>query len=80
MRCGPGFLFFKEAHMKLKAGDGRWSVNLCGSGNAVHLTYGNATLHVLMEDIGDLAGALAQIDEALRSAEPHDKLNDKSLQ
>ena len=66
--------------MKLKAGDGRWSVALCGSGNAVHLTYGNATLHVLMEDIGDLAGALARIDEALRSAEPLVGFDDKLLQ
>jgi hypothetical protein len=65
--------------MKVKAGDGRWTVALCGSGNAVHLTYGNATLHVLREDVGDLAGALAQIDKALRSAAPRDEVNDESL-
>jgi hypothetical protein len=73
------FCFFKEAKMKLKASDGRWSVALCGSGNTVHLTYGNATLHVLMEDIGDLTGALARVDEALRSAEPVLASKDKSL-
>jgi hypothetical protein len=65
--------------MKLKAADGRWSIALCGSGNAVHLTYGNATLHVLTEDIGELASALAQIDEALGSAAPGDQVNDESL-
>jgi len=65
--------------MKLKASGGRWSVVLCGSGNAVHLTYGNATLHVLMEDVGELAGALARIDETLRSAEPLVLSKDKSL-
>lgn len=65
--------------MKLKASGGRWSVALCGSGNAVHLTYGNATLHVLMEDVGELAGALARIDETLRSAEPLGGFDDKPL-
>lgn len=67
--------------MKWKANDGRWSVALCGCGKeTVHLTYGNATLHVLSEDIGDLASALRQMDRALQSAEPVHKLNDKSLQ
>ncbi len=65
--------------MKLKAGGGRWSAALRGSGNAVHLTYGSATLHILMEDVGKLAGALARIDEALRAAEPPVLSKDKSL-
>jgi hypothetical protein len=45
---------------------GRWSIGLCACGkNTVHFHYGNATLHILVEDVRDLGIALQKIAEQL---------------
>jgi hypothetical protein len=50
--------------------DGRWSISLCTcSKETIHFTYGNATMHVLIDDIGNLGMALKQLDDALKSRE-----------
>jgi hypothetical protein len=47
---------------------GRWSVGLCAcSEDTVHLHYGNATLHILVEDTRDLGNALQKLAEQLKS-------------
>ncbi|HEX9442684.1 MAG TPA: hypothetical protein VGA73_01120 [Candidatus Binatia bacterium] len=50
--------------------DGGWSISPCGGGKeTMRLTYGNATLQVLIEAIGNLGAALQRMEEALKSRE-----------
>lgn len=48
--------------------DARWSISLCAcTKETIHFTYGNATLHILVEDIRNLGKALQQLGETLKS-------------
>ena len=47
--------------------DGRWSISLCTCAQGmIHFSYGNATLHILAEDIRDLGMGMQKMDEGLR--------------
>lgn len=47
---------------------GRWSIGLCAcSEDTVHFHYGNATLHILVDDMRDLGNALQKLAEQLES-------------
>ena len=49
---------------------GRWSIGLCAcSEETVHLHYGNATLHILVEDMRDLGDALHKLAERFESGQ-----------
>lgn len=46
----------------------RWSIALCAcSAETVHFHYGNATLHILVDDLRKLGNALQQLGERLES-------------
>lgn len=48
--------------------EGRWSIGLCAcSDDTIHFHYGNATLHILVADIGDVGNALQKLAERLQS-------------
>ncbi|MGH7767723.1 MAG: hypothetical protein ACREQP_09740 [Candidatus Binatia bacterium] len=48
--------------------DGRWSISPCGCNReTIHFTYGNATLHILVEELRNLGIALQRMDEAIKS-------------
>ena len=52
---------------------GRWSIGLCAcSEDTVHFHYGNATLHILVEDMRDLGNALQKLAERLQSQPSQD--------
>lgn len=54
----------------LNSSEGRWAVSLCKcTEGMIHFTYGNATLHVAVEDVAALSAALDRMAEAL-AAEP----------
>lgn len=44
--------------------DGRWSISLC-TRDTIHLTYGNATVHILVRDLRHLGIAMQKMAEAL---------------
>ena len=45
---------------------GRWSVSVCScSQDTIHLVYGNATIHIAVEDLRDLRMAMQRIAEGL---------------
>lgn len=46
--------------------EGRWSISLCtGTQGTIHFAYGNATLHMLVEDLRDLGMAMQKMAEGL---------------
>lgn len=46
---------------------GRWSIGLCTcADDTVHFSYGNATLHILVADLGELATAMQKVAEDLK--------------
>jgi hypothetical protein len=52
---------------------GRWSIGPCAcSEDTVHFHYGNATLHILAEDMWDLGDALHKLAERLQSRPSRD--------
>lgn len=52
---------------------GRWSIGLCAcSEDTVHFSYGNATLHILIDDMRDLGNALQKLAERLESQSRQD--------
>ncbi|HWP58753.1 MAG TPA: hypothetical protein VNL14_12755 [Candidatus Acidoferrales bacterium] len=52
---------------RISCHEGRWSIGLCAcSEDTVHFHYGNATLHILVEDIRELGNALQQLAERLQ--------------
>jgi hypothetical protein len=45
---------------------GRWSVTVCScSQETIHVIYGNATLHILVEDLRELGIAMQKMAEGL---------------
>lgn len=66
---------------RINSRDGRWSVLLCTcSQDTVHLIYGNATLHILAEDLRDLGMAMQKMAEGLRPlSEGNNDSNKKEL-
>lgn len=57
--------------------EGRWSISLCTK-DTIHLTYGNATLHMLVEDLRDLGMALQRMAEGLESQSSQDGSDGKN--
>ena len=46
--------------------DGRWSISLCTcTKGTIHFAYGNATLHMLVEDLRYLGMAMQKMAEGL---------------
>jgi len=51
----------------INSSQGRWSVTICScSQETIHVIYGNATLHILVEDLRDLGMAMQKMAEGLR--------------
>ena len=51
----------------INSSEGRWSISLCTcTQGMIHFSYGNATLHIPVEDIRDLGMALQKMDEGLK--------------
>lgn len=47
--------------------EGRWSISPCTcTQGTIHFAYGNATLHILAEDLSDLGMAMQKMAEWLR--------------
>jgi hypothetical protein len=65
---------------RINARDTRWSISLCAcTKETIHFTYGNATLHILVEDIRNLGMALQQMDETLKSRDRGDDEKQRSV-
>jgi hypothetical protein len=59
--------------------EARWAISLCRCApGMIHMSYGNATLHISIEDIGDLAAALEKMNEAVKQNEG-DEEKDRSI-
>ncbi|HEV8342171.1 MAG TPA: hypothetical protein VGR30_07355 [Candidatus Binatia bacterium] len=57
----------------INSSEGRWSISLCNcSQDTVHFTYGNATLHILVEDLQDLGMAIEKMAKDLKSQDKSD--------
>lgn len=51
----------------INSGEGRWSISLCTcTKDTIHFTYGNATLHILVQDLRELGMAMQKMAEWLR--------------
>lgn len=52
---------------QINSREGRWSISPCTcTQGTIHFTYGNATLHILAEDLRDLGVAMQRMAEGLR--------------
>ena len=62
-------ILIKELEMdRVNCLHGRWSIGPCAcSDDTVHFHYGNAMLHILVEDMRDLGDALHKLAERLDS-------------
>ena len=53
---------------RVNSPEGKWAISLCTcTAGMIHFSYGNATLHIAIEDISDLRPALKKMEEALNS-------------
>lgn len=58
----------------LNSSEGRWAVSLCKcTEGMIHFTYGNATLHVAVEDVAALGTALERLAAALAAESAGEK-------
>jgi hypothetical protein len=54
----------------IKSRDGRWSVCLCNcSRDTVHFHYGDAVVHILLEDLGELGRAMQSVADGVEDSE-----------
>lgn len=62
----------------INSSEGRWSISLCTcSQDTVHFYYGNATLHILVQDLRELGIAMQRIAEGLQQAAQNGGDNNK---
>lgn len=56
----------------IKSREGKWSVSLCDcSSDTAHFHYGNAILHIALDDLRDLGIAMQSIAEEAARSESH---------
>lgn len=49
---------------QINSRNGRWSIAMCScSQDTIHFIYGNATLHICLEDLPDLGMAMRKMAE-----------------
>ena len=58
----------------------RWSISLCScSQDTIHFHYGNAILHIALEDLRELGAAMQKIAERAINAFPSNHASKKVL-
>jgi hypothetical protein len=76
MDCGaPGFYFCGRTQMQgIKSREGKWSISLCScSRDTAHFHYGNAILHISLDDLRDLGSAMQSVAEDVARGESHNR-------
>jgi hypothetical protein len=60
----------------IKSPEGKWSVSLCNcSPDTAHFHYGNAILHISLDDLRDLGIAMQSIAEDVARSESQDRFD-----
>jgi hypothetical protein len=72
-----GFSFLREVTMQgIKSAEGKWSISLCScSRETAHFHYGNAILHISLDDLRDLGIAMQRVAEDVACSELHDRFD-----
>jgi hypothetical protein len=66
-----------EANIRgIKSHDGKWLVSSCSSSrDTVHFHYGNALMHISLDDLRELGLAVQSVAEDAANSELHDYFN-----
>ena len=60
----------------IKSHEGKWSVSFCSCNqNTAHFRYGDAILHIAIDDLRELGVAMQIVAEDAASTESHDPFN-----